>query len=159
MGKIQILLTVATLALPCAFAQKVKVGFDKNADFSRYKSYTLQEPAATPTRPLLYASVMGSIRNEIEAKGLTSADKDGDLTVIPRGGLYYGLGTASGVTSDSCANCQKPLVDARDWVGKQAPPGAGGKVQPNGVLELDFIDRAANKVVWLCGGSTDFTTS
>ena len=145
---LQVLLAVTTLSLSCAFAQKTKVGYDKNADFSKYKSYTLQEPPAPVSRPLLYASVMGTIRQEIEAKGLTKADKDGDLTVIPTGGFDYGLGTSSGVTSDSCANCQKPLVDARDWVGKQAPPGDGGKVNPNGVLQLDFVDRATNKVVW-----------
>jgi Domain of unknown function (DUF4136) len=148
MRKLQVVVAVATLSLSCAFAQKTKVGYDKNADFSKYKSYTLQEPAAPASRPLLYASVMGTIRQEVETKGLTRADKDGDLTVIPTGGLDYGLGTSSGVTSDSCANCQKPLVDARDWVGKQAPPGGGGKVNPNGVLQLDFVDRATNKVVW-----------
>jgi hypothetical protein len=148
MRKIQVLLAVATLSLPCAFGQKVKVGYDKSADFSKYKSYTLQEPTATPARPLLYASVMGSIRNEIEAKGLAHAEKDGDLTVIPKGGIDYGLGSASGFTADSCSNCQKPLVDARDWVGKVAPPGASGKPTPKGVLELDFVDRATNKVVW-----------
>jgi hypothetical protein len=141
-------LLVTTLFVSCGFAQKVKTGYDKNADFSKYKSYTLQEPGATPTRPLLYASVMGSIKNEIESKGLVSKDKDGDLTVIPNGGFDYGMGTTSGFTSDSCSNCQKPLVDARDWVGKVAPPGSSGKPQPKGILELDFVDRATNKVVW-----------
>jgi hypothetical protein len=148
MRNFHVLLVIMTLFISCGFAQKVKTGYDKNADFSRYKSYTLQEPGATPTRPLLYASVMGSIKSEIESKGLVNKDKDGDLTVIPNGGLDYGMGTTSGFTSDSCSNCQKPLVDARDWVGKVAPPGASGKPNPKGVLQLDFVDRATNKVVW-----------
>jgi Domain of unknown function (DUF4136) len=148
MRKLPVLLAVATLSLCSGFAQKVNVGYNKNTDFSKYKSYTLQEPGAEPTRPLLYASVMGSIREGIEARGLVNMPKGGDLTVIPRGDLDYGLGTSSGVTADSCSNCQKPLVDVGDWTGTQGPPGAGGKISPKGVLELDFVDRETNKVVW-----------
>jgi hypothetical protein len=128
-----------------ACAQKVNVGYDKSVDFSRYKSYTLEEPAAQPARPLLYLSVVGSIQNELEAKGLTKKDADGDLTLILSGGLDYGLSGIS--TTSSCPNCKAPLRDPMEW-SETAPPGVGGKPQPKGGLQVDFVDRVANKTVW-----------
>ena len=44
--KLQVLLVVM-LSISCGLAQKVKVGYDKSVDFSRYKSYTFQEPETT----------------------------------------------------------------------------------------------------------------
>jgi hypothetical protein len=52
-------------------AQKVKVGYDKSAEFSKYKTYSWATPATPPTRPLLYAEVVNSIDGELNSKGLT----------------------------------------------------------------------------------------
>jgi hypothetical protein len=142
------LLVVVVLGIPCGFAQKVKVGYDKSADFSKYKSYTLQEPPVPSSRPLLYASVVGSIKNELEAKGLASVEKDGDLTVIANGGLDYGVPSALNVTADSNARHQAPQVDVLLWAGFKPPPGSAGKGLPEGTLELDLVDRTTNKMVW-----------
>jgi len=147
MRKLQFLSAVAVLSVTCCFAQKVNTGYDKTADFSKYKSYTLQKPAADPTRPLLYASITGTIKNDLEAKGIASRETDGDLTLIATGGFDYGLDSNSDVLSDSCKNCQAPLVDAQDWTGK-IPVGSSGKSLPKGTLKLTFVDRASNKVVW-----------
>jgi hypothetical protein len=143
-----IFLAIVTLSCTCGLAQKIKTGYDKTADFSKYKSYTLQEPATTPSRPLLYASVTGTIRKEIEAKGLANAEKDGDLTVIPKGGLGYGIESPVGSTADSSSKGQAPAVDVQLWAGFEPPPGSVGKPMPEGTLELDFVDRQTNKVVW-----------
>ena len=46
MRRLKIVMVVMTLLIPCGgLAQKIKVGYDKGADFSKYKSYTLQLPA------------------------------------------------------------------------------------------------------------------
>lgn len=148
MRKLPVLLVFVVLSSTCGFAQKIKVGYDKSADFSKYRSYTWNAPAITQNRPLLYANVIGAIRSELETKELVSKDKDGDLTLITHGGIDYGFGNSSGVTDDSCANCQKPLADPMEWTGQMGPPGAGGTGLPKGTLELQFIDRASNKVVW-----------
>ena len=148
MRKLQVLLALVALSAACGFAQKVKVGFDKGADFSKYKSYTLRQPPTTPSRPILYESVVGSIKKELEAKGLTSVERDGDLTLIPTGGVGYGLEAPPGLLSDTCKNCQAPAVDVQLWAGFKPPPGSSGKPLPEGTLELDFVDRASNKVVW-----------
>lgn len=146
--KLQVLLIVVMLSIPCGFAQKVKVGYDKSADFSKYKTYTLKVPPQPASRPLLYASVVGSIRNGLESKGLVSMEKGGDLTVIAGASLDYGLNSAINPIADDCANCQAPQVDVQLWAGFMPPPGSAGKPQPRGTLKLDMVDRATNKEVW-----------
>src|ERR1700761_2031424 len=79
MRKLQVLLLFTALSITSASAQKVKTGYDKTADFSKYKSFSLREPTKTPNRPILYASVMGTITDDLKAKGLTQVDKGGDL--------------------------------------------------------------------------------
>jgi len=138
---------MAMLSVSCCFAQKIEVGFDKSIDFSRYKSYTFHPPETTG-RPILYMTVVSSIRGAVESKGLVSKDDDGDLMLTMSGGFKYGAGGDAGLTSDPCPNCKAPLVDPMEWTGKMAPPGASGTGLPQGVLELTFVDRATNKVVW-----------
>jgi len=142
------LLLVVTLSITCGYAQKVKVGYDKNADFSKYKSYSLQMPSVESNRPLLYSSVVGSIKNEIESKGMAYREAGGDLTAVVTGGMDYGMSSASGMTADSCKNCKPPLYDARDWQGYMEMPGPSGKPALKGSLEVTFVDRASNKAVW-----------
>jgi hypothetical protein len=146
MKKLPVLFLIL-MSAACGFAQKVKVGFDKTTDFSKYKTYTWHAPAITQNRPLLYANVIGTIRSELQVKELVSVDKDGDLTLITHGSIDYGFGSGSGVTDDSCKNCQAPLVDPTEWTGTP-PAGGGGAGLPKGTLEMHFIDRASNKVVW-----------
>ena len=140
-------LAIATLHGCCAFAQKVKVGFDKGTDFSKYKTYSLQLPNTQPGRPLLYQSVMGSIKQGLESKGLVLQEKGGELTVIPVGGLDYGL-PGYNPLADTCDRCQAPLQDPVQWSGSPPPGGSSGKPQPKGTLEIDMIDGKTNKLVW-----------
>lgn len=142
-----VLLALVALSAPGLFAQKVKVGHEKNVDFAHYRSYSVQKPAAAPTRPLLYDSVMGTVKHELEAKGYVHVDKGGDLTLVPAGGIGYDLPDTPGLLSDSCSNCKTPLRDV-DWAGYMAPPGSSGKPLPQGTLQLTFIDPASKKMVW-----------
>ncbi len=144
--RLRVLLIVVMLSVPCGFAQKIKVGYDKSVDFSKYKTYTLKIPPPS-SRPLLHASVVGSIKNWLESKGLASIENGGDLTVIAAGSLDYGLSSTNPL-ADTCANCQAPQVDVLRWAGFKPPPGSSGQPQPKGVLELDIVDRESNKVVW-----------
>ena len=143
----QVLVVVAAMSAGC-FAQKVKVGYDKSVDFSRYKTYTFPEPDIGTGRPILYMNVISTIRSELEAKGLVSVDKDGDLTVIAKGGFAYGSNADAGLMSGSCANCKAPLRDPMEWTGEAAPPGISSTPLPKGVLALNLVDTATNKLVW-----------
>ena len=143
----QVVVVAGALSAGCC-AQKVKVGFDKSVDFSRYRTYTFPEPNTGTGRPVLYMTVVSTIRSELESKGLVSVDKDGDLTVIAKGGFNYGAGSDAGLTSDSCANCKAPLRDPMEWTGEAAPPGISNTPLPKGVLALNLVDRANDKLVW-----------
>ncbi|UWZ82387.1 DUF4136 domain-containing protein [Occallatibacter riparius] len=141
-----VVLTVA-LGLAAGFAQKTKVGFDKTADFSKYKSFSVQKPAKDPAHPLLYVHIVGAIEQELAAKGMTHAETDGDLVLMLTGGTDFGLENAP--TASDCANCKAPILDPGDWPGNTAPPGVGSKPMPEGMVELNFVDRATNKSVWM----------
>ncbi len=145
--KLQVFFVIWVLSLSWCFAQKINVGYDKSVDFSRYKSYSLQIPEATG-RPFLYMTVVSTIQSEVESKGFARQDTEGDLVVRANGSLEYGLNSDIGFTSDSCRNCKAPLVDPMEWTGKMAPPGSSGSPLPKGALELIFVDRVSNKVVW-----------
>lgn len=130
------------------FAQKVKVGYDRSVDFSRYKSYTLAEPSVQPTRPLLYASIVGSIDHELKSKGFARAPSEGDLILVPAGGTEFGLNQAAGTPIFQTYSGPRPALDATMWTGAEGFSASTAMYVPEGALELEFIDRSANKVVW-----------
>ena len=130
-----------------ALAQKVEVGYDKSADFSKYRTYTLAEPAMPPTRPILYATVMSSIDGELGSKGYSRVDKDGDLTLIPAGGIGFAIVVSGGAPVSPTFMGPAPSMNATMWTGAQG----GGELMPavpEGTLVLEFVDRAANRVIW-----------
>src|SRR5216683_4179678 len=86
---------VAGLTIP-SLAQKVKVGYDKSTDFSIYHTYTWAKPQMPATRPILYDYVVNTIDGQLEAKGLKKVEHDGDLTLIPAGGIEYGSNLPAG---------------------------------------------------------------
>lgn len=141
------LCAVAAL-ITSAFGQKVQVGFDKGVDFSRYKSYTVANPGIQPSRPLLYASIVGSIDHELNSKGFSRTNGDGDLILIPEGGAEYGLNRPAGTPISPALSGPPPAFDAAMWTGATGSLISGAIYIPEGTLRLDFIDRAANKIVW-----------
>ena len=143
------------LYLVCVFsfthighAQKVKIGYDKSVNFSQYKTYTLTEPAMPPTWPLLYAAVVNSIDGELFSKGLRKVDKDGDLTIIPAGGIEYGNNVAAGSPIFGTFSGPPPAMNATMWTGAGGPSALSGPIVPQGTLVLEFVDRSENQVVW-----------
>jgi len=145
-----LLIAVAAIVLPIngAFAQKVQVGYDKSVDFSRYKTYTVADPAIQPTRPLLYASIVGSIDQELTSKGLARTQNNGDLILIPEGGTEVGFSHAAGTPILPTYGGPPPDLNSTMWTGAAAYTPSAGIYVPEGALRLEFIDRTANKVVW-----------
>jgi Domain of unknown function (DUF4136) len=148
MRKLRTCLLLAALPIASAFAQKVKVGYDKGVDFSRYTSYTWAKPTMPPTRPLLYASVLGSIDYELKAKGLARMEDDGDLVLIPAGGMEFGLNYAAGTPMLSTYSGPPPTIDATMWTGAGGPSNLMAPYVPEGTLMLNFVERGSNKVIW-----------
>jgi len=131
-----------------AFAQKVKVGYDKSVDFSQYKTYTWAEPAMPPRRPMLYSTVVASVEDELKNRGLQRADKNGDLILIPAGGIEFGISAAAGTPMLSTYGGAPPAVDTTMWTGAAGTANLTSSYVPQGTLQLQFVDRNTNKVVW-----------
>jgi hypothetical protein len=130
------------VALPvAALAQKVRVGYDKGTDFQKFRSYTWAAPTMPATRPLLYASVVGWVDQQLKAKGLTRTEKDGDLTLIPAGGMEFGLNQAVNTPI-------LPTYDPTTWIGSTGPSNLMAPYVPEGTLMLTLVDRVSNKAVW-----------
>jgi hypothetical protein len=64
-----------------AMAQKVTIDFDRNADFSKYKTYSFRKgtPAADP---LMNQRIEQAIEAQLAAKGLTRDESNPDLFVV-----------------------------------------------------------------------------
>jgi hypothetical protein len=138
------------LALPVdtVFAQKVSVGYDKSADFSKYKTYTWERPTKPPSRPVLYAVIEGTIDYELDAKGLARTESNGDLTLAPAGGMEFGINQATGTPILPIYGGQPAAIDATMWTGAGGPGSLMAPYVPEGTLMVNLIDRNANKVVW-----------
>ena len=136
------------MAITSATAQKIKVGYDKSVDFSRYKTYTVAEPGIQPTRPLLHASIVGSLDHELKSKGFARTESDGDLILIPEGGTEFGVNQAAGVPISPTYAGAPPAINATMWTGAAGYAASSATYVPEGTLRINFIDRAANKVVW-----------
>lgn len=129
------------------FAQKVSVGYDKSADFVKYKTYTWAQPTKPPVRPLLYLNIEGAIDYELKAKGLTRAENNGDLIVVPGGGVEFGLNYAVGAPVMPSYS-GPPAIDSTMWTGAASFSNLMAPYVPEGTLMINLVDRDANKVVW-----------
>jgi len=136
-------------ALPLnAWAQKVKVGYDKGADFGKFKTYSWAAPAMPVTRPMLYDSVIGSVDAELKAKGLTRVDGEGDLILVPASGMEMSVNVAVGTPILPTYAGPPPTIDATMWMGATGPSNLMAPYVPEGTLVLTYVDRVANKEIW-----------
>jgi len=146
--KVRILfLVMLMLPLNTASAQKVKVGYDKSTDFSRFATYTWAEPAMPPVRRAMFASIVWRVDEQLQWKGFTKTSSNGDLTLIPAGGVEFGL-SGGGVTPIlPTYGGPPPAFNSTMWTGAGGASTARTYV-PEGTLVLTFVERATNTVVW-----------
>jgi hypothetical protein len=131
-----------------AVAQKVKIGYDKGADFSMYKSYTWAAPSMPSNRPLLREMVIGWVDAQLKSKGLMRTERNGDLILVGSGGMEFGINQAAGTPILPTYGGQPPTVDATMWTGASGPSSLMAPYVPEGSLGLQFVDRTTNKLVW-----------
>lgn len=145
------LLTVAMLlvsATPAA-AQDVRYDFDKDKDFSKYKTYKWVEiKGAQLPDELTQKAITSAIEAELAAKGLTKTDSDdADLYV----GYQTALGQEKEFTSYNTGWGYGPGW-GRGWYGyggmsSTTTYGSTSTVYV-GQLDLSMYDPAAKQLVW-----------
>jgi len=133
-----------TLQATYSFAQKVKVGFDKSADFTRYRTYSWPKDTIAPGMAPRRLAVIVEIDYQLKTKGLTRVEDNGDLLIDGFGSFQGGLGGGdTGVIFPSYSTIYSPSMNM--WTGVSATPAS---LVVDGGLALQFIDRAAQKLVW-----------
>ena len=142
-----LLLAVISLGTTDAFAQKVKVGYDRETDFSKFKTYTWAEPAMPATRPVLFEAVVARVDVELQSKGFSKVPSGGDLVIMPSGGVDFGVAGEAGTPYSPTYGGPPPVLNATMWTGPMGTSTAGTYV-PEGMLVLTFVDQRSNKVVW-----------
>jgi hypothetical protein len=128
-------------------AQKTKIGYDKGADFSKFRTYSWAQPEMPASRPISYEYVVETIDKELSAKGLQRVNSNGDLIVIPTGGMEYGSNLPSATPILPVYSGPPPSVNATMWTGA-SPAASTGPMVAEGSLTLEFVDHASNKAVW-----------
>jgi hypothetical protein len=143
-----VLLTLAACASP---GPEVRVEFDKDAPFERYRTFAFQTPLGTGegavTRYLVSAT-----RRELEARGMRFEEKAADLRVNFNGRLSERHGAALSGPPGGYYSYRQGQYAA--WSGYPALEAAPYTV---GTINIDLIDAARNQLVWE-GVITDVVT-
>lgn len=128
-----------------AQAQKIKVEFDKNLDFTKFRTFAFA-PQEAAARPLLVAAILGAIEAELNQRGLTRGSSNPDIFVQIYGGtdtdmavsytdLYSGYG---GV----------PPFDQSFLMWGAMPGTTTTVIVHKGQLVVDLIDAGRKKLAW-----------
>ena len=138
--------TLFLLAVGPAWAQKVKVGYDKSADFGKYKTYSWIPRTAPSTNPLLATLIDNNIDYQLHQKGLTKVDSDPDLLVKSYGGAEDVQGGFLPQDPNYTATGGAPMPGDNMWVGS-LPPTPVPQVM-EGAITVDLFDTRQKHVVW-----------
>jgi Domain of unknown function (DUF4136) len=136
-GRPWLLVLIVAMLVPFGFAEKIRIGYDKSADFSKYKTYTWATPDVPVQRPLLYQNIVSQIDQDLKAKGLQRTEQNGDLTVVIAGGMGIGYNMPPAFE-----------MEAAYWSGKQDLGALTAPMVGEGTLILEFVDRSKNKMIW-----------
>lgn len=138
-----IMLSIAMILFTsiASVAQQVKTDYDRNANFSQYKTYSW---ANVDTKdPLLVDRIKNAVNSALSAKGLTQVDSGGDLSI-----------NATEITKD-----QQTLNTFYDGFGGRRFGGFGDAETTTetyrvGTLVVDLVDAHAKELVFR-GSSSD----
>jgi len=148
MKRLLLLSAVATLCAVAAFSQDVRFNFDKNTDFSKFKTYKWVElKDAAKVNDLVSKQIMSSIDAELATKGLKKVDADpADLYI----GYQAGIGQEKQFTSYSSDWGYGGGWYRGGWYGGGGTTTTSGQTSTiyTGQLGLDMYDSANHDLVW-----------
>jgi hypothetical protein len=143
-----LLIASVLLIAGCAVAQDVRYNFDRDADFSKFKTYKwVSLGATTQGDSLLSKQIKTAVEVELGVKGLTKVEDDtADLYI----GYQTAVGQEKSFTSYNSSWGYGPGWYRGGWYGY---PGGGmttGQTSTiyTGQLDLDMYDSANHDLVW-----------
>ena len=138
------------LALGSAWAQDVRYNFDKNTDFSKFKTYKwVALKDATPVNDLVDKQIKTAVEAQLAAKGLTKVDSDpADLYV----GYQAAVGQEKQFTSYNSSWGYGPGWYGGGWYGGGGMSSGTTTGQTTtiyvGQLSIDMYDPANKDLIW-----------
>ena len=123
-----------------AGAAEIKVTYDRQADFTRYKTWRWRKGTPAPD-PVADKQLRDAIESRLAARGLSRVESGGDLEVV------YHVAAENKIGVEKVGDKQ-PFFDAQ---------ATRIRYLSVGTLVLDMIDASSRKIVWQ-GEAHDATT-
>ncbi len=136
------LVAAAAILVLCpalALAQRTSFDFDKSADFSTFRTYTLQD--GTPVGdPLIDKRIVTAIEAELASKGLTRDDAGPDVVVV----YHVAFDTKQDITAYSTGYGRYGYR----WGGGWGTTDVRVREILVGTLVIDIADANRQEIVW-----------
>jgi hypothetical protein len=142
-----VLCVMVLLGATAALAQDVRYNFDKNADFSKYKTYKwVPIKDAAKVSDLVDKQIKDAIDTELATKGLTKVDGDDANLFV---GYQPAVGEEKQFNSYSTGWGYGPGWGG-GWYGGMGSTSTTGTTSTiyKGQLALDMYDSAGHDLVW-----------
>jgi hypothetical protein len=145
-SKIAIAIAVVLIAANGAYAQKIKVEFDKTVDFAKLKTYAWDPTPQASAKPVLVAAIKGVVNEELVKRGLTQVAENPDLYIA----MYGAVDSDMAVTYSDLyyGPWGIPAFDQSFMMWGAIPGTTNTAVVHNGQLIVDLIDAAHKKLAW-----------
>jgi hypothetical protein len=140
-----LLLTLYVLAVSCGSTLKVTNDFDRNANFSSYKTFSVYSVKTTGSVSQLNADrIVNAIKADLSGKGFKYVESNGDLTInaitilkdkqsISASPNYYGYGG---------------LYRPYGYYGGMGNTSVTTYSYKDGSLTIEMVDTKTTKMVW-----------
>jgi Domain of unknown function (DUF4136) len=128
---------VAFVLTAASFAQQVKTDYDRNANFSKYKTFSFEKVQTAD--PLWVDRVKSAISSALTAKGMTQVDSGGDISIIAVGM------TNTQQTLDTFYN---GFGGGWRWGGRFGDATTTTETYQVGTLVVDLYDSSTKELLW-----------
>lgn len=143
-----LIITLSIVAASCGSTLKVTTDYDKSANFSNYKSFSIYSVKTTGSVSQLNADrIVNAIKGEMVAKGFKYVESNGDLTInaitilkdkqaVSASTNYYGYG-----------GLYRPY-GYYGGMGMASSTSVSTYNYKDGSLTIEMVDTKSTKMVW-----------
>ena len=134
------------LAVAAAWAQKVETGYDKSADFNKYKTFAFVPRVTPAANPAIAAIIDGNVEYELNQKGLRKVNSNPDLLVKVYGGPGEVQSSVAAADPNHNATGGYPMPGTTMWAGSL--PATPNPQVMRGSITVDLVDASQKHIVW-----------
>ena len=140
-------LGIGLLAVAASFAEQVKTDYDRNADFSHYKTYSWEKVQTQD--PLMVDRIKTAVSAALTAKGWTPVESGGDIAVVA---------IEMTKTNRTLNTFYDGFGGGWRWGGGFGNSTTTVNTYKVGTLVVDLFDANTKKLIWR-GSSSDTLSS